>query len=498
MRTSVALAAAAGALLVQAAPSAKNFIYVVPDGFGTASQTMARDYVSLLRNGGNPGRPVTFQLPADKLVMGNVRTQASDNLVTDSAASATAFACGIKTFNGALGVNDAREPIGSILEAAHLAGMKTGLVVTSVINHATPAGYSSHVSSRDSYSKIAEHQIGYSHPFGPFVDILLGGGRCYYKPQGESGSCRSDDVDLFGFARQNSYHVMQDRSAFDAIDKGLGSVRLPFIGLFNDKHLMYEVDRARAPEREPSLLEMAETALNALDRATASGSKGYFLMIEASRIDHAGHANDPAAHLHDIVMYNNVLDRLRSWIDDHPDTMLMSAADHETGGLTLRGYNPLPLGRANASTEALTRRFAEFAGPDAERAAFFRAEILPAYGLADATDAEVTTLLASGSLAADMGNLLASRAGVHFSTGGHTAADVVLYGYAAGGRLPEYKADMAGNWDNTELPKYIERVLGVDMGAATERLRANGTGWVGTDRDRDPRLTGVDHIHGHD
>ncbi|KAL8321769.1 hypothetical protein RB597_007857 [Gaeumannomyces tritici] len=466
MRTSVALAAAAGALLVQAAPSAKNFIYVVPDGFGTASQTMARDYVSLLRNGGNPGRPVTFQLPADKLVMGNVRTQASDNLVTDSAASATAFACGIKTFNGALGVNDAR--------------------------------YSSHVSSRDSYSKIAEHQIGYSHPFGPFVDILLGGGRCYYKPQGESGSCRSDDVDLFGFARQNSYHVMQDRSAFDAIDKGLGSVRLPFIGLFNDKHLMYEVDRARAPEREPSLLEMAETALNALDRGTASGDKGYFLMIEASRIDHAGHANDPAAHLHDIVMYNNVLDRLRSWIDDHPDTMLMSAADHETGGLTLRGYNPLPLGRANASTEALTRRFAEFAGPDAERAAFFRAEILPAYGLADATDAEVATLLASGSLAADMGNLLGSRAGVHFSTGGHTAADVVLYGYAAAGRLPEYKADMAGNWDNTELPKYIERVLGVDMGAATERLRANGTGWVGTDRDRDPRLADVDHIHGHD
>ncbi|KLU84376.1 hypothetical protein MAPG_03420, partial [Magnaporthiopsis poae ATCC 64411] len=285
MRTSVALAAAAGALLVQAAPSAKNFIYIVPDGFGVASQTMARDYVSLLRNGENPGRPVTFQLPADKLVMGSVRTQASDNLVTDSAASATAFACGVKTYNAALGVNDAREPVGSILEAAHLAGMKTGLVVTSVINHATPAGYSSHVSHRDSYAKIAEHQIGYTHPFGPFVDVLLGGGRCYYKPQSESGSCRSDDADLFGFARQNSYHVMQNRSAFDAMEKGLGSVRLPFIGLFSDSHLMYEVDRSRAPEREPSLLEMAETALNALDRATASSDKGYFLMIEASRIE---------------------------------------------------------------------------------------------------------------------------------------------------------------------------------------------------------------------
>lgn len=110
MRTSVALAAAAGALLAQAAPSAKNFIYIVPDGFGVASQTMARDYVSLLRNGGNPGRPVTFQLPADKLVMGNVRTQASDNLITDSAASATAFACGVKTYNAG---NDGNRFFGS-------------------------------------------------------------------------------------------------------------------------------------------------------------------------------------------------------------------------------------------------------------------------------------------------------------------------------------------------------------------------------------------------
>ena len=95
----------AGALLAQGAsalwllPTARNFIYIVPDGYGPASQTMARDYVSLLQNGENPKAPVSIQLPADQMVIGNVRTQASDNLITDSAASATAFGCGVKTYN---------------------------------------------------------------------------------------------------------------------------------------------------------------------------------------------------------------------------------------------------------------------------------------------------------------------------------------------------------------------------------------------------------------
>jgi len=137
------------------AAQAKNFIYIVPDGYGPASQTLARDYASLLINGENPNRPVTYQLPVDKLVgishslirhtankiqiIGSVRTQASDSLVTDSAASATAFACGVKTYNAAIGVDDDVQPVGSILEAAHLQGFKTGLIATSRITHATPA-----------------------------------------------------------------------------------------------------------------------------------------------------------------------------------------------------------------------------------------------------------------------------------------------------------------------------------------------------------------------
>jgi alkaline phosphatase len=95
----------AGTLLAQGAsalwllPQVRNFIYIVPDGFGPASQPMARDYVSLILNGENPKVPVSIQLPADQMVIGDVRTLASDNLITDSAASATAFGCGVKTYN---------------------------------------------------------------------------------------------------------------------------------------------------------------------------------------------------------------------------------------------------------------------------------------------------------------------------------------------------------------------------------------------------------------
>ena len=102
---------------------------VIPDGFGIASETMARDYVHWTNNG-------TTVLPIDEMVIGLVRTKATDSYVTDSAASATAYSCGIKSYNGAIGVDDDIIPCGTVLEAAHLKGLKTGLIVTSRITHA--------------------------------------------------------------------------------------------------------------------------------------------------------------------------------------------------------------------------------------------------------------------------------------------------------------------------------------------------------------------------
>src|SRR4051812_31593080 len=161
-------------------------------------------------------------------------------------------------------------------------------------------------------------------------------------------------------------------------------------------HMSYEIDRQDS--LEPSLLEMTKTALTSLENATKKSRRGispsvhssqfltrnlkltfpgYFIMIEASRIDHAGHSNDPVGHLHDTIQYNEVMDFVRSWIDKHPDTTMLSAADHECGGLTLPGYNPLILKAANASAEALGSAFSKYTGPDP--ASFLKTVIFPSY-----------------------------------------------------------------------------------------------------------------------
>ena len=261
--------------------------------------------------------------------------------------------------------------------------------------------------------------------------------------------------------------------------------------------MRYEIDR-RVTEDEPSLVEMTETAINALYRASHCREKGFFIMIEASRIDHAGHANDPAAHAVDTWKYNDLMAWVRDWIDEHPDTIMMSAADHECGGLTLNGYDPLPLAGANHSREYLEDVWSGRPG-DADNRQFLVSEILPAYGLGDASDAEINTLLGASNLGSELVSLLSDRAGVNWSTGGHTASDVTLFGYAAGNQTRNLKADLAGNWDNTELPRYIEQVLGLDMDEVTKLLREaadeDGSWLIPSKRSLEARATHVDEHH---
>jgi alkaline phosphatase len=112
--------------------------------------------------------------------------------VTDSAASATAYSCGIKTYNGAIGIDEDGNPCGTVLEAAKRAGFKTGLVVTSRLTHATPASFASHIYDRDQEDKIAEQLIG-DQPLGAVVDVMLGGGLAFFWYVGD-WSCSTEAV----------------------------------------------------------------------------------------------------------------------------------------------------------------------------------------------------------------------------------------------------------------------------------------------------------------
>ena len=122
----------------------KNIIFMISDGFGPASQTLARNYYQSIN-----GFPENTTLPLDSILVGSSRTRSASSLVTDSAAGATAFSCGLKTFNGAIGVDEEGKVCATVLEAASEMGFRTGLVVTSRITHATPAAFSAHVLGRD-------------------------------------------------------------------------------------------------------------------------------------------------------------------------------------------------------------------------------------------------------------------------------------------------------------------------------------------------------------
>lgn len=479
MRSTLVTAALAPAALAAVQP--RNFIVVIPDGMAPASETLARAYEAMINGDATPSAPLLDAIPIDQLPVGNLRTNSANNLVTDSAAAGTAMAAGFKTNNGMIGVDADELPIGTILEAAKMAGMKTGLVATSRINHATPAAFSSHTLDRNGYPVIAEQMVGYSHPLNQSVDVLLGGGSCYFKPSSDPNSCRDDEIDLISHAESLGYYITESRAGFEVLQGS--NVSLPYLGLFsNDTEMSYEIDRQQQPlsEREPSLTEMSEVALTALTEATSckgncTGAPGYFIMIEASRIDHASHAHDGVAHLHDVLEFNRVVDFVKSWIDSHPDTAMIAVADHETGGLTLpSGWDPRPLATANHSTEFLSNELEDYTGNDVVSLV---SDQLQAYGIENANQTIASSLSEDASYEQTLVDLMNAQTGLAWSTGGHTAVDVTLYAYAAGEMGDELVRNLAGNHDNTDLPRFIEKLLGLDMDEVTRQLREDAS-WL--------------------
>ena len=309
-------------------PSGKrNLIFMVSDGMGPTSLSLTRSFKQV-----RSGLPIDDVLVLDQHLIGSSRTRSSSSLITDSAAGATAFSCGAKSYNGAISVLPDHSPCGTVLDAAKKAGYMTGLVVTTRITDATPACFAAHVNKREEEDRIAEQEVG-DYPLGRVVDLMLGGGRCHFLPNSTNGSCRNDDRSIVELAKNNGFSYVDDRKGFDGL--GLGhSVKLPVLGLFAPTDIPYEIDRQHQNDVYPSLDEMAQTALQALSAATQDSDKGFFLMIEGSRIDHAGHGNDPVAQVHEVMAYDKAFASVLKFLeDDSTQGVVVSTSDHETGGL---------------------------------------------------------------------------------------------------------------------------------------------------------------------
>ena len=318
-------------------PSGKrNLIFMVSDGMGPTSLSLTRSFRQA-----ESGLPIDDVLVLDKYMIGSSRTRSTSSVVTDSGAGATAFSCGRKSYNGAISVLPDHSPCGTVLEAAKRAGYMTGLVVTTRITDATPACFAAHVNRREEEDRIAEQMVG-DHPLGRVVDLMLGGGRCHFLSNGTEGSCRGDDKDIVDLAKSNGFNYVDDRESFDGLNFGSG-VSLPLLGLFARTDIPYEIDREKQDDIYPSLDEMARTALGALSAATTDSDKGFFLMIEGSRIDHAGHGNDPVAQVHEVLAYDKTFASVLDFLDkDETQGVLVGTSDHETGGLATARRKSFP------------------------------------------------------------------------------------------------------------------------------------------------------------
>lgn len=295
------------AVLLQRSPQAqstkptgkRNLIFMVSDGMGPASLSLTRSFRQYQNN-----LPIDDVLVLDQHFIGSSRTRSTNSLVTDSAAGATAFSCGAKSYNGAISVLPDHTPCGTVLEAAKRAGYMTGLVVTTSLTDATPACFAAHANLRSEEDMIAEQEVGL-HPLGRVVDLMFGGGRCHFLPNTTQGSCRKDNLDLVKLAqKEHGWSYINNRQDFDVFQSGGGEASLPLLGLFAPYNFPFEIDRRHENHTYPSLDEMTRVAIKTLEEATRDSDQGFFLLVEGSRIDHAGHANDPAAQVHEVLAYD--------------------------------------------------------------------------------------------------------------------------------------------------------------------------------------------------
>lgn len=285
------------------AKQVRNVILLIGDGMGLSEITLARLIAS-----GAEGKLYMERLP----VTGIVWTYAADRLVTDSAAASTALAGGVRTYNKMIGLSPEGGQVLTLSEAAKQKGMVTGLVVTSTITDATPAGFGAHVSDRDNEIGIALDlsQSG--------IDVLLGGGRSYWLPASMPGGKRKDGRDLMAGLKSLGYGVPRNAEELTAAKES------KLLGLFENDALT-----TMAPE--PSLETMTGRAIETL----AKNKGGFFLMVEGSQIDWAGHENDAGKLVRQILLFDQAVKKAMEFAAKDGSTLVIVTADHETGGLTL-------------------------------------------------------------------------------------------------------------------------------------------------------------------
>jgi alkaline phosphatase len=452
-----------------------NVIILIPDGCSQSIQTAARFYQK---------EPLIL----DSMVSGTISTYMANSLITGSAAAATAFATGHKTTVRFLSVGPRTDdllegftptaepyaPVATVLEAAKLNRKAVGLVATSRITHATPAAYACHIDDRGKDNDIMENMV-YED-----LDVVFGGGFRHLIPNDETYTTsfgdtwsgkRTDEQNLYEVLLKRGYEVVDSKEGMEQVKFGR------VWGLFDDSHMDAEIDRTILHPTQPSLAEMTEKAIELLDQ----NRHGFFLMVEGSQVDWAGHNNDPIYMITDFLEFDEAVKVAVDFANKDKRTLVLVFPDHNTGGLTIGNYGP--------GAEYTTLTYEELIGPlegmtmtsfalsmmiDDISITSIKSAVKTYWGLeiSDESAQEIIDLYDNGD-GLDLHYAIAYVVSMDYTvfgwtTFGHTGEDVPLWSYSYSG----FNKPL-GYFDNTELANIVENALKISLEDAQEELFIN-------------------------
>ncbi|MCP3761676.1 alkaline phosphatase [Domibacillus sp. A3M-37] len=411
----------------------KNVIFMIGDGMGT-SYTSAYRYLK-----DDPSTPVVEQTAFDPYLVGQQMTYPEDpqQNITDSASAATAMSAGIKTYNAAIGVDNDKSEVKTVLEAAKENGKATGLVATSEITHATPASFGAHDENRKNMNAIADDYYDELVNGGHKIDVLLGGG--------ESNFVRADR-DLTAEFQKDGYSYVTSKETM------LDNDNQKVLGLFAEGGLPKMIDRN---EETPSLEDMTSSAIDRLKK----DKEGFFLMVEGSQVDWAGHDNDIVSAMSEMEDFEKSVEAAIEFAKKDKHTLVVVTADHSTGGYSIGAD-----GIYNWFGEPIkaAKRTPDFMAAEIMKGGNVK-EILTTYidqNMLALTDEEIQSVeeAAADGKQANIDNAIEEifnkRSHTGWTTGGHTGEDVPVYAYGP------YKERFAGQIDNTKNAEIIFGLLG--------------------------------------
>lgn len=450
--------------VVAQAQQVKYVFYFIGDGMGLNQVNTTEMYLGE-KQGRIGTEPLCF---ASFPVAGMATSYSATNSITDSSAGGTALATGVKTYNGAIGVDANKERVMSVAERAKRAGKKVGVTTSVSIDHATPAAFYGHQPDRSMY-----YEIALQLPEAGF-DFYAGSG--FLKPARTFD--KKDAPSIYPIFEQAGYTIARGLDEYKAKADGAGKMVLMQKEGANSSSLPYAIDRR---EGDLTLAQITESAIDFLSR---DNKKGFFLMVEGGKIDWACHSNDPATMVKEVIDMDNAVRVAYEFYKKHPkETLIVITADHETGGLALGNSNYTlnlkSLDCQKQSVDLLSRALTDLRKSKGNKATWedvkalltermgFWGELTPTWEqekmLRDEFESsfvrnkvvfEESLYSKTEPLAAVAKKVLSQMSKLGWTTGSHSAEYVPVFAVGAGSKL------FMGKMDNTDIPKRIAKAAG--------------------------------------